>query len=146
MDRRMFLKSVGIGAVHPGSLLAMGPALMRQGNRELKDITAAEIEELLVWCKIDLASVVTVESCKEEDLENWTGSLHPIYQATYHNGDDCLGPHISLNFWHRTSCEYNEWDTTTLHIEVGEIWAGCGPLFSAPEMVKWFLDHGFRVW
>ena len=31
MDRRVFLKATGAGLVYPAGLLALGPALVRQG-------------------------------------------------------------------------------------------------------------------
>ena len=53
MDRRVFLKATGAGLVKPAGLLTLGPAVVRQGNRGLKDITADELMELLAWAKID---------------------------------------------------------------------------------------------
>ncbi len=68
MDRRIFLKAAGVGLLHPPGLLAVGPALVRQGNRRLKDITPDELMELLIWAKIDVEEVTTVEDMERERL------------------------------------------------------------------------------
>jgi len=90
MDRRVFLKATGASLVHPAGLLAFGPALVRQGNRRLKDITPDELMELLVWAEIDAEDVTTLKDAQRERGKPIT-SLHPQYYFEYCEGEPAAG-------------------------------------------------------
>ena len=149
MDRRMFLKATGAGLVYPAGLLALGPALVRQGNRRLKDIMPDELMEILAWAKIDAEDVTTVEDTQREHGGPIT-SLHPRYCFEYREGTPGTG--IAEIIWFRYWwCGYTdsgwECDETDGSIEIGDIRTrDCYPIASPAEMVKWFLNHGFKVW
>ena len=83
MDRRMFLKVSGPGLVHPAGLLAFGPALIRQGNRRLKDITPDELVELLALSGIDAEDIVTVEEMRGKNATNpLSACIHTTASST----------------------------------------------------------------
>ncbi len=151
MDRRVFLKATGVGLVHPAGLMALRPALVRQGNRRLKDITADELMELLAWAKIDAGDVATIEDTQRERGKP-VASLHPQYCFEYREGKpaidvpDC----IWFRYWWCDStdddwgCDEEEVDGC---IEIGAVWSHDGYAIASPtKLVKWFLDHGFKVW
>ena len=151
MDRRVFLKATGAGLVHPAGLLALGPALVRQGNRRLKDITPDELMELLAWAKIDAADVTTVEDTQRERGRP-IASLHPQYCFEYREGKPATGlpDTIWFRYWWCGSTdddsEYEEGEVDGC-IEIGDVRThDCYSIASPTELVKWFLDHGFKVW
>jgi hypothetical protein len=150
MDRRILLKAAGVGFLHPAGLLAVGPALVRQGNRRLKDITSDELMELLVWAKIDVGDVTTVEDMERERGKS-VASLHPQYWFEYCQGEPDTGLPESIWFRHRacvsTDDYISEYDQVDGCIEIGDIRTHEGyPIARPIEMVKWFLGHGFQVW
>lgn len=149
MDRRMFLKGTGAGLVHPGGLLICGPALVRQGNRRLKDITPDELMELLAWAKIDTEDVMTVEEM-QQDRGKPIASLHPQYCFKYEEGrpGTSLQDKIWFQYWWCDYMEeYPEWEEANGCIEIGGIWTHVGYSVDDPiELVRWFLDHAFKVW
>jgi hypothetical protein len=149
MDRRMFLKATGAGLVQPAGLLALGPALVRQGNRRLKDITPDELMELLVWAKIDVEDVTTVEDMQRERGKP-IASLHPQYWFEYYEGKPDIDLQDSIWFrywWCISTDDSSEYDEVDGCIEIGDIRThDCYSIASPIEMVKWFLGHGFRVW
>ena len=149
MDRRVFLEATGAGLLHPAGLLTVGPALVRQGNRRLKDITPDELMELLAWANIDVRDVMTVEEA-EEDCGRPVASLHPEYYFKYRpeDPDTGLDERIWFRYWW---CDYEdehpEWEEAGGSIEIGAVWGHYGYAVPNPiELVKWFLEHGFKVW
>jgi hypothetical protein len=149
MDRRMFLKAAGAGLAHPAGLLAMGPALVRQGERQLKDITPAEIEEIIAWMRINPKRVCTVKDQQSEQDEP-VQSLHPVYYCKYDEGEPEIGVRESVTFhywWSSTNENGTEWDEGDARIEIGDIMAHyCYSIAKPDDLVKWFLEHGFKVW
>ncbi len=149
MNRRMLLKATGAGLVHPAGLLALGPALVRQGNRRLKDITPDELMEILAWAEIDVENVTTVEDMQRE-RNKAIASLHPRYCFEYHEGT--ASTYVEGIIWFRYRwCGYTdsgwECDETDGSIEIGDIRTRDGyPIASPAKMVRWFLDHSFKVW
>jgi hypothetical protein len=150
MNRRIFLKATGAGLVHPAGLLTLGPALVRRGNRRLKDITPDELMELLAWAEIDLEDVTTVEDMARERGRPIV-SLHPQYWFHYCEGKPDVGRPDSI--WFRywpcvsTDDDISEYDQADGCIEIGGVWAHGGyPIATPVELVKWFLSHGFKVW
>lgn len=151
MDRRMFLKAAGAGLMHPAGVLALGPALVRQGNRRLKDITPDELMELLVWAEIDAEDITTVEDTQRERGKP-IASLHPQYCFEYHEGKPGTGlqDRIWFRYWW---CDRDpEWDEAECGevdgcIEIGDMRTHDDyPIASPIDLVRWFLDHGFKVW
>jgi hypothetical protein len=150
MDRRIFLKATGAGLVHPAGLLTVGPALVRQGDRRLKDITAAELMEILAWAKIDVKDVTTVEDMQRERGKS-IASLHPQYWFEYSYGkpEKGLPDSIWFRYWACVSTDdyISEYDEVDGCIQIGNIRTHDGyPVASPIEMVTWFLDHGFKIW
>jgi len=149
MDRRMFLKAGGAGLLHPAGLLTIGPALVRQGNRRLRDITPDELMELLAWAKIDPEDVMTVEEV-QQDRGKAVASLHPQYCFEYREGKPDTGRQDRIWFgywWCDYTDDYGEWEEGDGCIEIGGVWTHNGYSIDDPiELVKWFLGHGFKVW
>jgi hypothetical protein len=149
MNRRVFLKATGVGLVHPTRLLTFGPALVRQGNRRLKDITPDELMELLAWADIDVENLMTVEEAKQ-DRGKPIASLHPEYYFEY--AEENFGTSLEEKIWFRYwwcdyEDEYPEWEEAGGCIKIGAVWGHYGYAIPSPlEVVKWFLSHGFKVW
>jgi hypothetical protein len=133
MDRRMFLKGTGAGLMHPGGLLALGPTLVRQGNRRLKDITPDGLMELLAWAKIDTEDVATVEDTQRERGRPIT-SLHPQYCFEYCEGnpDTGLQDRIWFRYWCSHTDEDPEWDEVDA---MGRLMVPSGLVTRAPMTV-----------
>ncbi len=150
MDRRVFLKGTGAGLVRPAGLLTLGPRLVCQGNRRLKDITLDELTELLAWAEINVEDVTTVEEA-ERERGRYIASLHPRYCFEYREGspDGAFPERIWFSFWSCVSRddEIPEYDVVDGCIEIGGVWGyGYYRIGSPTRIVKWFLDHGFKVW
>lgn len=149
MDRRMFLKASAVGVVHQGALVAVGPAIVCQGNRCLKDITPEELMELVAWAEIATEDVLTIGEAQQE-CDRPIDSLHPQYSFEYSDGkaDDSLPDRIWFRYWrYDETGDCAEWEAVDGCIEVGEVRTYDGySIASPPDQVKWFLEHGFRVW
>lgn len=139
----------GAGLLHPVGLLSFGPAVLRQGSRRLKDITPEELSELLAWTEIDPEDVITVEEMQQE-RDKPVASLHPHYCFEYVEGEPAVARPdiIFFSYW---SCDnaddYAEWSEVDGCIQIGDVrtYGGCS-IASPGELVKWFLNHGFKVW
>ncbi len=153
MERRMFLKATGAAVVLPSGSVALGPALVRQGDRRLKDITPGELMELLAWAEIPEEDVATVEDAQQERGEPIV-SLHPQYYFEYDEGKHNIG--LEDRIWFRYWCSHidedPEWDEVECSkevdgcISIGDMRTHDGYPIAAPiELVRWFLEHGFRV-
>lgn len=149
MNRRMFLTGTGAGLVHSLELLGLGPAVIRQGDRQLKDITADELMELLAWANIKVEDVTTLEDGQRERGKP-IASLHPHYYFEYMEGEPKTGRPECIWFrywWCDSTNDDPEWTEVDGCIEVGEVRTHDGYTIASPsELVKWFLDHGFKVW
>ncbi len=149
MDRRMLLKATAAGLVHPRALLSIGPALIQQGNRRLKDITPAELIELVAWAEIDLEDLTTVEEAAD-DRGRPIASLHPQYYFEWSEEKSGICPREWIWFryrWCGDTDEYPEWEEVDGLIEIGDVRIHTGHSIASPvELVKWFLCHGFGVW
>ena len=149
MNRRMFLTGTGAGLVHPVGLLALGPAVIRQGDRRLKDITVDELMELLAWAEIKLEDLTTLEE-EQRERRKPIASLHPHYYLEYMEGEPKAGRPECIWFrywWCDPADDEPEWTQVDGYIEVGDVRIHDGyTIASASESVKWFLDHGFKVW
>jgi hypothetical protein len=149
VDRRGFLRALGMGAACGVAAPAVGSSTVRQGNRELKEMTPSEIEEILAWPEIGAKDIWTVDEYKLNAWE-WAvagfpnppafpTSMHPIYMAMYREGFNGGKPYITL------FSRDKGWDNC-IEIMMGEVWISYGCHVSSPTIVKWFLDHGFKVW
>jgi hypothetical protein len=149
--RRSFLKATAGGLAHPATLVAIGPALVRQGNRRLKDITADELMQLLAWAGIETEDLVTLEDIKRRRATP-IASLHPQYYFEHTEGKP--GTDVRDRIWFR----YWWWDQADEDwggdeeevdgcIEIGAVWSRDGYAITSPtKLVRWFLDRGFKVW
>jgi len=149
MNRRMFLKAGSFGFVHQGTLLALGPAMVCQGNRRLKDITAEELTELVALAGIAPEDVTTTEEAQRERARP-VDSLHSQHYFEYREGKPDTDLHDRIWFeywWCDETDDCREWKKVDGCIEIGEVRTHEGYSIASPaEQVKWFLEHGFKVW
>lgn len=100
-------------------------------GRELSSLKPEEIEELMQICGIDLNDIIEID--KKSDKQ----SLHPKYGFYFgeQTGDETQKC-ICFYYWERGTNEYLD---AYCEISVGQVW-GWKPI----EIVKWFLDNGWK--
>ena len=148
MNRREALKQMAFagGTLVGGKAALKNPSegtVIRQGTRQLKDITPEEIEELMSWCNMNPEAFETVEGLVGEGIKE--KSYHPKYffkyvENSFYAGTGAIVGEYSIRYTFENECDEEEFIIT-----IGELSTRCFPLKGNVETVRWFLDHGFKV-
>lgn len=117
----------------------------------LAQLTAEEIDELLQICvedaSLELDHIETVDDDNpDDDGHGELVSYHPKYRVWLTASCDLSPERLQFVTWDRVSFEYDEWDRHHWEIRLGEIMMPMGLNVAPVRVVKWFLDHGFKLW